>query len=144
MGKLIAILIIALILEAIGVVYLSRGLKQLPLIKNPGWRQIKQVVGTGLTNGNILTGVAFEALFFGGILVLMSKGDVSFIWPLTSLGFVLTTLAARFILGETVSPVRWFGVFLIMLGACLIIWSDKNRENPGRASVVNGPREPGR
>ena len=79
-----------------------------------------------------------------GILILMSKGDVSFIWPLTSLGFVLTTLAARFILGETVSPVRWLGVFLIMLGACLIIWSEKSRENPGLAPGLNGKHEPGR
>ncbi len=60
----------------------------------------------------------------------MSMGDVSFVWPLTSLGFVLTTLAARFILKEEVPPSRWCGVLLIMLGACLIIWSEK----------VKGPR----
>lgn len=144
MGKLIAIMVVALIFEAIGVVYLNRGLKQLPPISNPGWPQIRQLVRAGLTNRSILNGVAFEALFFAGILVLMSKGDVSFIWPLTSLGFVLTTLAARFILGETVSPVRWFGVFLIVIGACLIIWSEKNRENPGGEPMVNGQHEPGR
>jgi len=132
MGKLIIILLVSLILEAVGVVYLNRGLKQIGSAQQLGWVDFKQVVSRGLTNGNILAGVAFEALFFGGILILMSKGDVSFIWPLTSLGFVLTTLAARYILGETVSLVRWSGVLLIMAGAGLIIWSEKTKEPSGQ------------
>lgn len=55
----------------------------------------------------------------------MSRGDVSFVWPLTSLGFVLTTLAARFVLQEAVSPLRWFGVCLIVLGAGVITYTEK-------------------
>ena len=55
----------------------------------------------------------------------MSRGDVSFIWPLTSLGFVLTTLMARFVLHESVSPLRWMGVCLIVLGAGVITYTEK-------------------
>jgi drug/metabolite transporter (DMT)-like permease len=82
-------------------------------------------VKSGATNSNILLGVLLEAVFFGTLLVLMSKGTVSFIWPLTSLGFVLTTIAAKFILHEQVSLLRWGGVLLIMLGAGLITYSEK-------------------
>ena len=94
MAKLVVILITALILEAIGEVFLSKGLKQIGEIKHFSIPEIKGVIGRGITNRNILLGVFFEALFFGGLLTLMSKGDVSFVWPLTSLGFVLTTIAA--------------------------------------------------
>jgi len=50
---------------------------------------------------------------------------VSFIWPLTSLGFVLTTVAAKLILHEEVSLLRWSGVLCIMIGAGLITYSEK-------------------
>lgn len=141
MGKLVVILVVSLILEAVGVVYLNRGLKELGNVSQFAWRNVKDIAWRSLTNRNILAGVAFEALFFGGILMLLAKGDVSFIWPLTSLGFVLTTLAAKFILGEEVSLVRWSGVLLIMAGACLIIWSEKAKPTPLSPPAIS-PAEP--
>src|ERR1041385_5133016 len=41
---------------------------------------VLRLVGRGMTNGHILLGVFFEALFFIGLLMLMSKADVSFVW----------------------------------------------------------------
>ncbi len=126
-AKLIVVLVIAMVFEAVGVVFLSKGLKEIGTISKPSFSEIARVVGLGITNKNILLGVFFEALFFAGLLTLMSKGDVSFVWPLTSLGFVLTTLAARFFLNEHVPPMRWAGVLLIMLGAGLITYSEQVR-----------------
>jgi drug/metabolite transporter (DMT)-like permease len=60
--------------------------------------------------------------------MLMSQADVSFIWPLTSLGFVATTFAARFVLKEEVSAARWAGVIMIAAGAALISWTEKAKE----------------
>lgn len=87
--------------------------------------QIRQLVGRGVTNQHILLGVFFEALFFICLLMLMSKADVSFVWPLTSLSFVVTTIAAKIYLHEHVSALRWSGVCLIMMGAALITWTEK-------------------
>ncbi|MEK7674304.1 MAG: EamA family transporter [Verrucomicrobiota bacterium] len=128
MAKILTILLIALVFEAVGVVLLSRGLKQIGEAKQITASEVVSLVSRGLANANILLGVLCEAIFFAGLLVLMSKSDVSVIWPLTALGFVLTTLAARFILHEDVSMIRWAGVILIMAGAALITWSDKGKE----------------
>ena len=125
MPKLVTILLIGLICEAIGVVFLSKGLKQIGEARTIDLPEISRLVIRGAGNKNILLGVAFEAAFFGTLLYLMSRGDVSFVWPLTSLGFVLTTLAAKFILHEHVSALRWGGVFLIVAGAALITYSEK-------------------
>lgn len=125
MAKLLVILFIGLLFEAVGVVYLNKGLKQIGEVRQISVPEIARVVKNGATNRNILLGVLFEAIFFATLLVLMSQGTVSFIWPLTSLGFVLTTIAARFILHEDVSWLRWGGVLLIMLGAALITYSEK-------------------
>ena len=128
MFKYVIILLIGLVFEAVGVVYLSRGLKQ---IGEPAVMNLAAVLGlirNGATNPSILIGVALEAAFFGTLLYLLSRGDVSFIWPLTSLGLVLTTLAAKFVLQEEVTYLRWFGVALIVVGSGLITWSEKLKE----------------
>ncbi len=139
MTKLLIILVTGLMFEAVGVVYLNKGLKQVGEVQKMTAAEVLRVVKSGATNGNILLGVLFEAIFFGTLLVLMSQGTVSFIWPLTSLGFVLTTIAAKFILHEQVSLLRWSGVLLIMLGAGLITYSEKvlEEKTPAAASVAH-------
>jgi len=130
MLKLIIILIVALIFEAVGVVLLSQGLQEIGDVGKITPAAIKRVVLQGATNRNILLGVLFEAIFFGALLVLLAKADVSLIWPLTSIGFVLTTAAAKFIRHEEVSSLRWNGVVLIMIGAALVGWSEKQKRQP--------------
>lgn len=132
MIKLLAVLCVGLVLEATGVVHLSRGLKEIGEPARVAVPEILRLLGRGLTNRNILLGVAFEAGFFGCLLFLMSRADVSFIWPLTALSFVATTLAAKFWLHEQVSGLRWCGVALILLGAALITWSEKAKRPQAR------------
>ncbi len=138
MTKLLIILLAGLFCEAVGVVYLNLGLKQIPEVQKITGPEVLGVIKSGASNPCILAGVFFEAVFFGTLLYLMSRGTVSFIWPLTSLGFVLTTIAARFILHEQVSLLRWSGVLLIMLGAGLITYSEKVLEKKPPAPAPPG------
>lgn len=125
MPKLFLILLIGLILEALGVVYLSMGLKQIGELKQISASEIRRILVRGVTNPNILLGVLMETAFFVTLLISLKFWDVSLVWPLTSLGFVLTTLAARYIRHEEVNAMRWAGVFLIMAGAVLVGYSEK-------------------
>ena len=125
MARLLVILIIGLMLEAFGVVYLSKGLKQIGEPAQLNVPEIRRLVVSGITNGNILLGVLMETLFFITLLVLLKFWDVSLVWPLTSLGFVLTALAAKYIRHEEISTMRWTGVILIVLGAVLVGYSEK-------------------
>jgi drug/metabolite transporter (DMT)-like permease len=130
MTRLIIIMLIALVLEAMGVVYLSAGLKQIGEPKSITVGEVGRLVGRGITNRNILLGVLMETIFFVSLLVMLKLWDVSLIWPLTSLGFVLTTLAAKYIRHEDVNSVRWAGVFLIVAGAVLVGYSEKLKTVP--------------
>lgn len=129
MTKLILILLSGLILEAIGVVLLSQGLHEIGEVKNISMNEIGRIIARGATNRHILSGVALEAAFFGVLLYLLSQRDVSLIWPLTSLGFVITAAAAKFIRHEDVTALRWGGVALIVVGAMLVAWSEKQKSN---------------
>ena len=124
MAKLLMILLIGLVFEASGVVLLKKGITQIGDIQKISVSEIARVFRSGIANPLILLGVFFEALFFGCLLMLMSKSDISFLWPLTALSFVMTTFAALFFLGESVSTVRWAGVVFIVIGAALISYSE--------------------
>jgi len=131
MTKVLIVLMLALVVEAVGVVFLSKGLKQIGEVQTISAHEISRIIGKGATNPSILLGVALEAAFFGALLYLLSQRDVSLIWPLTSLGFVITALAAKFILNEQVSALRWAGVALIVIGATLVSYSEKAKAKAG-------------
>lgn len=135
MTKLIIIMIFALVLEAMGVVYLSMGLKQVGEPKAITVSEVGRLVRRGVTNRNILIGVLMETIFFVTLLVLLKLWDVSLIWPLTSLGFVLTTLAAKYLRHEEVSNMRWAGVILIVMGAVLVGYSEKLKTLPAQTTA---------
>lgn len=124
MTKIIVILIIAAVIESVGIAFLGGGLKEISGAREITPGEIARVIKSGATNGKILAGIGLEAVFFGCLLYMMSVRDVSFVWPLTSIGFIVTTLAAEFILHEKVSASRWAGVALIALGACLTGYSE--------------------
>src|SRR5512137_3029160 len=134
MTKILIILILALVVEAVGVVFLSKGLKQIGEVQTVSTREISRIIGKGMTNPSVLLGVALEAAFFGALLYLLSQRDVSLIWPLTSLGFVITALAAKIILNEQISVLRWGGVALIVLGAALVSYSEKEKQEKPKAA----------
>jgi uncharacterized membrane protein len=124
MAKLLLILIIGLIFEAVGVVSLKKGMNQIGDMGKPSVAEVVRLFKAGVTNAGILLGVFCEALFFASLLILMSKSDISFLWPLTGLSFVFATFAAILFLHEQVSVIRWVGVVCIMIGAGLISYSE--------------------
>jgi uncharacterized membrane protein len=135
MTKIIIILIVGLICEAAGIVLLKEGIDAVCKGKDVTLINIMPIVLKGAMNLKILLGVALEAVFFACLLYMMSQREISFIWPLTSLSFVMTTLAAAFYLREHVSVARWVGVALIMAGAGFITWSEKVKDARRPTSV---------
>ena len=136
MTKILVVLIFALCVEAVGVVFLSKGLKQIGEVQSITAREIGRIIVKGATNPSVLLGVALEAAFFGALLYLLSQRDVSLIWPLTALGFLITALAAKLILKEEVSAVRWAGILLIVTGASLVSYSEKSKRKPAPAAAA--------
>ncbi len=139
MLRLLIILLFGLACESAGVILLKKGMTHIDPIQGYTAGEMLRVLKFGVTSPQILLGVFFEAVFFGCLLLLMSKSDISFLWPLTALSFVFATLAAMVFLGETVSWVRWVGVALIMVGAAFISYSEHAKEKtapPPNPSVV--------
>jgi drug/metabolite transporter (DMT)-like permease len=139
MIKILLILLFGLACESTGVILLKKGMTHIGDINGYTITEMLRVFKAGVTSPQILLGVFFEAVFFGCLLLLMNKSDISFLWPLTALSFVFATLAAMIFLGESVSWIRWIGVALIMLGAAFISYSEHAKEKPAPPTSAQLP-----
>jgi uncharacterized membrane protein len=53
-------------------------------------------------------------------MALLSWADLSYVLPITSVGYIITTVIARFVLNEQISLTRWSGTLLIVAGTALV------------------------
>jgi len=136
MIKLLLILLIGLTFESTGVVLLKKGMTQIGELHGVSVTEVFRICKAGVATPQILGGIFFEALFFGCLLILMSRSDISFLWPLTGLSFVFATFAAIWFLNERVSGMRWVGVILIVIGAAFISYSQHENEKPSPSPAV--------
>ena len=119
---LIAILAVAVLSQAVGNVFLSKGMKQIAAdqFSTEHWAS---VAVQAVRNPMILCGVALFVVFFVLFATAVSRADLSFVLPAISSEVVLTVAFAQYFLGEAVSATRWMGAVLISVGIVLVLQS---------------------
>jgi drug/metabolite transporter (DMT)-like permease len=65
-------------------------------------------------------GVALLVLWLMSRMALLSWADLSYVLPVTSIGYVLVALAGKAFLHETIGAKRWSGILLIVAGVALV------------------------
>ena len=66
-------------------------------------------------------GVGLMTIGFFSLLAILSFDNVSFVVPVTALGYVAGALGGRFFLGERVNWRRWAGILLVCAGVTLVV-----------------------
>ena len=95
---------------------LSWGLRQVGrLISLSPWAYVE-----ALFNPWVALGVSLLIVWLLSHMALLSWADLSYVLPVTSIGYVLSALAGRFLLHEDISSWRWAGILLIVLGVTLV------------------------
>jgi uncharacterized membrane protein len=61
-------------------------------------------------------------------MALLSWADLSYVLPITSVGYIITTVIARVVLNEQISPTRWSGTLLIVAGTALVGMTNANTQ----------------
>ncbi len=79
---------------------------------------------------SVMLGILFDpivmlsvgTIFFGTVLwlVAMSKFELSYIYPFLSLNYVIILIGSQWVLGESVSLLRYGSVLLIVIGLVII------------------------
>lgn len=103
-------------LKAVGNLSLAWGMKHFPqtMSANP-LPYLKAML-----NPFVAGGIAALILALLTRMALFSLADLSFVLPVTSVGYFLATVLGKTLLHESVSRERWLGTVLIVCGAALV------------------------
>src|SRR5271154_6195368 len=68
----------------------------------------------------VMAGISLLILWLLSRMALLSWADLSYVLPVTSLGYAASALMGRFFLHENISPHRWAGTLPIVAGTMLV------------------------
>lgn len=71
----------------------------------------------------VFTGLVLYSITTLLWFVVLSKAELSLVYPLIALGYISTAFLARTFFHESITTMRWLGIMLIVAGALLIIRS---------------------
>jgi len=110
------LVLIVTLLKPFSNLFLAQGMRHFSevLALNPG-AYVRAVL-----DPLVALGIVLQILWLLTRMSLLSVADLSFVLPVTSAGYVLSTLLGRVFLHEYVSGSRWAGAILISLGAALV------------------------
>jgi drug/metabolite transporter (DMT)-like permease len=68
----------------------------------------------------VTLGVVLLVLWQMSRMALLSWADLSYVLPVTSIGYVLVALIGKVLLNESITARRWAGILLIVAGVALV------------------------
>jgi len=102
-----------------GEVSISHAMKQVGEVRSFAIRSLLAFLQRALRQPWFWIGIGLLALNFFSLLILLSWENVSFVIPASALSYVTGALAARLLLGEHPTSVRWAGILLVSVGVAL-------------------------
>lgn len=113
------LIICSVSLAVFGQVFLKKGMLEIGEIPlNFGTPLF--LLGRVFTNLKLFFGFFLFALSSITWLVVLSRVELSFAYPMVSIGYILTILISWKFLGEVISPLRWLAVIVICIGVFLL------------------------
>lgn len=123
MLKTILIVLVQVVVMTAGDLLLAKGMKQVGDIAVLSPTVFFMKMSLTVRNAWILTGIACLAISLLLWLAALSQAPLSLAVPMTAMAYVLNALAAKYLLLETVSSLRWTATGIIALGVLLLMKS---------------------
>jgi drug/metabolite transporter (DMT)-like permease len=136
-SKIVVLLAVAVLSQAMGNVLLSQGMKVIARDGQAVMSAWPSLFVQAVQSPAILLGVGFLIVFFALFATALSKADLSFVLPAISSEVVINVACANYFLHEAVSSMRWMGAVLISIGVILVLRSaPRTFEIAGRPARV--------
>ena len=107
------------LLNAAAQLFLKAGTNTLGVVSFTPDAWLGQALRVG-TNPHIIGGMTCYAISLVVWIMGLSRVPVSVAYPMLSIGYVVSAVAAYFLFGEVLGPMRWLGVGFIIVGVILI------------------------
>lgn len=120
------ILLIALLFGSFGQIALKAGMSNAPKAGTP-----LGVLRIIFTQPYVLLGLACYASSTLFYLYVIQRADLSLVYPMVSISYVLVTFLSWALLGERVSPYRLIGLILIVVGVSVLALASNGTHSVG-------------
>lgn len=119
----LGLVLVCVVFGALGQISMKAGMRQVRQIDDASdlldLSTIVQIFSNFYVVGGLVLYMISAFLWLGALSTL----DVSLMYPLLSLGYVVTAFFAMAFLGEIVTYSRWAGIALVVVGCILIVKS---------------------
>ncbi len=120
MFRVIVAMTIAAASAALGQILVRRGMQQVGSLENYAPLALAAYFWHALCNLNVILGTILNAVFYFLFLAALSWTDVTVALPMSAIEYCFAAFLAIMILKENVSPMRWAGIILVVIGVILV------------------------
>jgi uncharacterized membrane protein len=124
--KVYSLLLFVILLKPFSNLFLAWGMRRFPETLSMDPVQYLRAVLDPL----VAIGIGMQILWLLMRMALLSVADLSFVLPVTAVGYVLSTFLAHVFLGEQVSTERWLGTGVIFRGTALVSFTAGRKSRP--------------
>jgi drug/metabolite transporter (DMT)-like permease len=91
---------------------------------------------TAIFTPYVALGIVLLIVWLLSRMALLSWADLSYVLPLTAVGYIITAMIGRFVLHEQISASRWSGTLLIVGGTALVGMTDSRTSLDAAATAT--------
>ena len=119
MARYLSLIILGVMLNAAAQLALKQGMRQIGYF-DFGLRSCGPVFFAVAVNPYILTGLSCYVVSVVVWLMVLSRVEVSYAYPLLSIGYIVTAFAGWLFFHESIGATRWAGIVVICIGVWLV------------------------
>lgn len=113
------LILFAVALNAGAQLFLKKGMQTIGYFEFT-LRHFPHITWQALTNLYIIGGLVCYVFSIGAWLMVLSRVEVSYAYPLLSVGYIVTAVAGYYFFQEPVTLTRLIGIAVIILGVYLV------------------------
>jgi len=119
MTRYLPLIIFGVLLNALAQLALKQGMRNIGYL-DFRWANCGQVATAVAASPYVLGGLTCYVFSVFIWLLVLSRVEVSFAYPLLSIGYIVTAFAGWYFFNEAMSLTRWSGIAVICFGVWLI------------------------
>ncbi|MBU0734359.1 MAG: EamA family transporter [Proteobacteria bacterium] len=119
MNRYLPLILLGVLLNAFAQLSLKQGMR----VIGPFAFSVENIMPVGIKvilNPFVFAGLVCYVVSVIVWLMALSRVEVSYAYPLLSVGYIVTAFAGQMFFQEALGPVRWAGILIICIGVLLI------------------------
>ncbi len=118
--KTYVLIVLMVIFGPLGNVLLGKGMRSIGPVTTWTPAGLAHMLLLAAHSAFVWLGIASLITFFVAYMLVLSRADYSYVLPASSIAYGMVALLGHFLLGETVTLLRWAGVAIICLGVFVV------------------------